>query len=120
MSTLVVDPNLEAAVEEDGWGDEDEDEDAEEKKKAEQSGDGEAGWDVEDADLEIPDVGPSQKVVFSGNFVHAPAPGAPPTSTWVKNSQLAADHIMAGSFQSACRLLYDQVCYTKLFFALKV
>lgn len=100
---------LEAAVDEveDGWGDEEDDE-VEEKKKVEVGGDGEAGWDVEDADLEIPDVGPTPGQT-SETYVHLPTRGTSPTVNWTKNSSLAIDHVLAGSFESACRLLHDQV-----------
>lgn len=110
FSTLIADPAVDAEVEEAGWGDDDEEEDIEEKKKSEQvGGDGEAGWDVEDADLEIPDIGPAQGAAVTDSYVHLPTPGPPPPLNWTKNSQLVADHVMAGSFESACRLLHDQV-----------
>lgn len=99
-------------AEEAGWGDEDEEEEEEEgaKKKSEQGGgDGEAGWDVEDADLEIPDLGSTHGSTPPEMYIHLPAPGSPNTRNWTKNSQLVADHVMAGSFESAFRLLHDQV-----------
>lgn len=89
---------------EDGWGD-DEEEEIEEKKKVEDS---EAGWDVEDADLEIPDVGPTPGQTTE-SYVHLPTRGPVPALSWTKNSSLVIDHVLAGSFESACRLLHDQV-----------
>lgn len=35
--------------------------------------------------------------------------GVPPPINWTKNSHLVADHVAAGSFESAARLLHDQV-----------
>lgn len=35
--------------------------------------------------------------------------GPSPKLSWTKASQLAADHVRAGSFESACRLLHDQI-----------
>lgn len=43
-----------------------------------------------------------------GYFV-APTKGTPTPVLWCNNSSLAADHVVAGSFESACRLLHDQV-----------
>ncbi len=43
-----------------------------------------------------------------GYFV-PPTKGQGPPANWANNSQLAMDHIVAGSFESACRLLHDQV-----------
>ncbi len=37
-----------------------------------------------------------------------PTKGQSPAVTWTTNSALAIDHIVAGSFESACRLLHDQ------------
>lgn len=109
IATLAVDPTLDTGVEEDGWGDDDEEEAGGENKKAEPALEGEAGWDVEDADLEIPDLGPAQVQTASDDYVHLPTPGQSPSVTWTRNSQLAVDHVMAGSLESACRLLHDQV-----------
>ncbi|ENN79199.1 hypothetical protein D910_09097 [Dendroctonus ponderosae] len=112
-SKLVVEPVASHAIEEaEGWGDDDDDEiiDGEEKSndpKASESG--EAGWDVEDADLEIPELGPTPGEEATDSYVHLPAQGPSPKLSWTKASQLAADHVRAGSFESACRLLHDQI-----------
>ncbi|CAH0555045.1 unnamed protein product [Brassicogethes aeneus] len=90
-----------------GWGD-DEDVLEPEEKSVELEGDGDGGWDVEDADLEIPDLGPTE-ITTSDNYVHLPTQGTSLPSSWTKSSQLAADHILAGSFETASRLLNDQV-----------
>ncbi|KAK9718982.1 Coatomer WD associated region [Popillia japonica] len=109
MANLEIDPTVEAPIDEGGWGDEDDifDED-QEKEKIESAGDGEPGWDVEDADLDIPDLDPVQQATTTG-YVHLPSYGVSSQTMWVKVSQLASDHIIAGSFESACRLLHDQI-----------
>ncbi|XP_063929353.1 coatomer subunit alpha [Zophobas morio] len=110
--SLMVEPIAEP-LDEDvaGWGDDDEELDVDTERKYDDAApaDSEGGWDVEDADLEIPDLGTSQPQQSADNFVHLPTQGPNATLTWTKNSQLAADHIMAGSFESACRLLHDQL-----------
>ncbi|KAF5271367.1 hypothetical protein FQA39_LY08165 [Lamprigera yunnana] len=97
-----------------GWLDE-EDEQVEGEltinKKTEQAGDGEVGWDVEDADLDIPELA-NVNISEVGNtkgYIHLPTHGPSPATVWIKNSQLPIDHVMAGSFESACRLLHDQI-----------
>lgn len=47
-------------------------------------------------------------LIFAGYF-SPPTRGINPTQHWVNNSQLPVDHILAGSFETACRLLNDQV-----------
>ncbi|PIO57879.1 hypothetical protein TELCIR_20701, partial [Teladorsagia circumcincta] len=65
---------------------------------------GEAGWDVED-DLAIPDV----PIGAGTEDVVVPNRAQPPPSHWPANSRLVADHVAAGSFESALRLLHDQL-----------
>lgn len=92
-----------------GWGD-DVDEDNDEEFHDTKEGEAEPGWDVEDADLEIPDLGPVEAAATgSENYVHLPTNGTSPNAMWIKNSQLPADHVMAGSFETACRLLNEQL-----------
>lgn len=99
-----------------GWDDEDEtgfgDEDGDKFQDAEDADDGEgAGWDVDD-DLELPPEleasVPSVQDSDDSYFV-APTKGTNPCQIWSNNSSLPMDHIVAGSFESACRLLHDQV-----------
>lgn len=106
MAEPVVDGGIEEAG---GWGDDDELDIDPEERRADVSGEGEVGWDVEDADLEIPDLGPTTSADTSDTYVHLPTQGPSQPLTWTKNSQLAVDHISAGSFESACRLLHDQL-----------
>ncbi|XP_046576766.1 coatomer subunit alpha-like [Haliotis rubra] len=74
-------------------------------------GEGEGGgWDVGDDDLELPpdlDVGPTP-TGEEGYFV-PPTKGTSQTQVWCNNSQLPVDHLLAGSFETAMRLLHDQV-----------
>ncbi|MGH0180841.1 UNVERIFIED_CONTAM: hypothetical protein FKN15_012720 [Acipenser sinensis] len=46
--------------------------------------------------------------VEDGFFV-PPTKGVSPNQVWCNNSQLPVDHILAGSFETAMRLLHDQV-----------
>ncbi|XP_076809045.1 coatomer subunit alpha-like [Clavelina lepadiformis] len=69
------------------------------------------GWDVDDDDLELPpdlDVTVDVSGEGEGYFV-APTKGTAQTQVWCNNSQLPADHILAGSYDTAFRLLHDQV-----------
>lgn len=111
MKNLMADASQnveEVEVDVGAWGDDDDDnEDVEDKKET--SHEGETGWDVEDADLEIPDLGHASAPESADNYVHLPSSGPSPPSNWVKNSSLVADHVMAGSFDSACLLLNKYV-----------
>lgn len=83
-----------------------------EKEAPEAAEAGEGGWDV-DEDIELPPelaeaVGPSPGGGDEGYFV-APTRGTSPGQQWTNNSKLAVDHVLAGSFESAFRLLHDQV-----------
>ncbi|XP_006752894.2 PREDICTED: coatomer subunit alpha, partial [Myotis davidii] len=72
------------------------------------------GWEVEE-DLELPpelDIPPAAGGAEDGFFV-PPTKGTSPTQTWCNNSQLPVDHILAGSFETAMRLLHDQVGVTQ-------
>jgi len=80
------------------------------------------GWDIDDDDLELPpdlDI-PADLGGQEGYFV-PPTKGVSQTQIWCNNSQLPVDHILAGSFDTAFRLLHDQVgvvdfkVYKKLF-----
>ncbi|KAK2573204.1 Coatomer subunit alpha [Acropora cervicornis] len=69
------------------------------------------GWDVGDEDLVLPadlDVGLASGTGDEGYFV-PPVKGTSQSQVWCNNSQLAVDHVSAGSFESAMRLLHDQV-----------
>lgn len=97
---------------EEGWGDDDYlvgddgelEKDAGEGEEAEGE---EAGWDV-DEDLALPDVADSAGAGVEGGFV-PPTRGHPPTQAWSSTSRLVADHVAAGAFDSAQRLLSEQL-----------
>ncbi|XP_033632852.1 coatomer subunit alpha-like [Asterias rubens] len=115
--SMVADAEME--MEEDGgWG-----EDAElvldggdEFEDAEMMGGGDdedGGWDVGDDDLELPaDLeiagGPMAGSGEEGYFV-PPVKGTNQAQVWCNNSSLPVDHILAGAFESATRLLHEQV-----------
>lgn len=73
------------------------------------------GWGAED--LELPpelDIGGAGAKDGAGGdgedgFYVAPTRGLPPSQHWANNSRLAADHVLAGSFETAKRLLADQI-----------
>ena len=69
------------------------------------------GWDVDDDDLDLPtDLEPASNLTGTdrsggddeGYFV-PPTKGQSPAQNWANNSQHPVDHIVAGSFESACR-----------------
>ena len=101
-----------------GWDDDDTglgDEDGGEGFQDAEGDEGEdgAGWDVDD-DIDLPpDLEPSSAAqVTSGGdegYFVAPTKGTNPCQMWANNSGLPIDHIVAGAFESACRLLHDQV-----------
>jgi coatomer protein complex subunit alpha (xenin) len=84
-------------------------------------GDGEGGggegkgWDVDDdeldipGDLSLPNVDASSTAGDEAGFFVPPTRGQPISYLWSNNSKLPVDHILAGSFETAMRLLYDQV-----------
>lgn len=63
---------------------------------------GKSDWDVEMSGLDELDVplGSTKQE----NFFVAPQPGPPIAQIWTKNSNLAADHVCAGSFESAMQV----------------
>lgn len=102
----------------DGWGADadlklDDEEDEEEMKDALETvsvGEG-AGWDVGDDDIELPEELANKLTQDSkdGDFFVAPTKGVSQTQIWTNGSLLAADHVRAGSFESAFRVLNEQV-----------
>lgn len=68
------------------------------------------GWDEGDDDLELPpELEETLPAAAEEGYFVAPTKGTSQSQLWVNNSQLAVDHILAGSFESAFRLLHDQV-----------
>ena len=68
---------------------------------------------MDEEDLDLPADMESSNVTATvddteGYFV-PPTKGTNPCTSWANNSNLPVDHILAGTFESACRLLHDQV-----------
>ncbi|KFD58197.1 hypothetical protein M514_00960 [Trichuris suis] len=79
------------------------------------TGEGEGGWEVE-ADLELPpdllektNVRKAQGDGTATGIYVPPSRGMPVSSHWINNSRLVVHHVMAGSFETAFRLLHDQI-----------
>uniref|UniRef100_U5EW24 Coatomer subunit alpha n=1 Tax=Corethrella appendiculata TaxID=1370023 RepID=U5EW24_9DIPT len=118
QALAAVDETVGDVIEEDGWGvdaelkDEDKFEDAKEGDDEEggQPGGENAGWDVGDDDLELPEeLIAKLPAKDDENYYAVPSKGMPQSHHWTVNSQLAADHVRAGSFETAFRLLHDQI-----------
>ncbi|TKR92815.1 hypothetical protein L596_007393 [Steinernema carpocapsae] len=76
--------------------------------------DEEGGWDVDD-DLALPaDIDVGRGAIEGEEFYSPPNRANPPSFHWTNNSRLVADHVAAGSFETAARLLADQLGVTKL------
>ena len=74
--------------------------------------DGEKGWDVDDEELDIPAdlvVPTADATSDETGFFVPPTKGTSIAQLWCNNSKLPVDHILAGSFETAMRLLHDQV-----------
>lgn len=69
-------------------------------------GDEEGGWDVDD-DLALPDIPDEQGGDENEEVVPNPAP--PVSSEWPNASRLVADHVAAGSFETAIKILRDTI-----------
>ncbi|XP_065039199.1 coatomer subunit alpha-3 [Musa acuminata AAA Group] len=69
----------------------------------------EGGWDLEDlelpADVDTPKAAGNSR---SSLFV-APTPGMPVSQIWIQKSSLAGEHVAAGNFDTAMRLLSRQL-----------
>lgn len=82
----------------------------EEQEIAETKGD---GWDPDDEDIDLGDEDFAESEVLAGNtsdgFYVPPTKGTCQTQIWCNNSQIPVDHILAGSFETAARLLHDQI-----------
>ncbi|CAD5111121.1 DgyrCDS461 [Dimorphilus gyrociliatus] len=101
-----------------GWGNEaelvlegDEGDDEFVDAQAPEEGD---GWDAGDDDIELPaDLEISEADALAGSGQNAyfvpPTKGVSQNQIWCNNSQLPVDHILAGSFETAARLLHDQI-----------
>jgi coatomer protein complex subunit alpha (xenin) len=101
----------------DNWGedakldiDDELDEEGQSKRDNEDGGEEKAGWDIDD-DIDIPaDINvPAAADADEESYFVAPTKGMSQAQHWVNNSKLPVDHILAGSFETAMRLLHDQV-----------
>lgn len=139
QALAAAEPTVDTSGNDEGWGADadiglgDDDDDGDIMKDAlentnQEGGDG-PGWDVEDEDLELPEELVSKLAAAdireSGSY-EAPTRGLSRTQVWANNTNLVADHLRAGSFETACRLLNDQVGvvnfapYKSLFMALLI
>lgn len=99
------------------WNDDDEiqldDEEVGEDGVPLETSGGDAGWDVDDNELDIPAdliaAVPEASTEEGTGFFVAPTKGNSLAQVWCNNSKLPVDHVLAGSFESAMRLLHDQV-----------
>lgn len=108
-AALALEDNGETTPE--GWGNDEElGIDDEEGMDAEIAPEGEEnpGWDVEDVDLP-PELEAAAISDEGNNYECLPTKGVSPPQHWINNSKLVVDHILAGSFESAFRLLNNQV-----------
>lgn len=80
----------------------------EEMEKAELGEEG-GGWDVGDEGLDLPELETPAVAAAGDSYFVTPTKGIPQTQLWTNNSRLVVDHVLAGSFESAFRLLHDQV-----------
>lgn len=103
-------PEDDTGVTADAWGNDEElGIDDEEGIDAEIAAEGEesAGWDVEDVDL--PPELEAAATTNEDGYYSPPTKGISSVQHWINNSQFVVDHILAGSFESAFRLLNNQV-----------
>ncbi|KAL4566402.1 hypothetical protein LXL04_030517 [Taraxacum kok-saghyz] len=77
-------------------------------EEGEEAHDEEGGWGLEDLELPESSDTPKTNATRSTVFV-APPPGTPATQLWVQKSSLAAEHVAAGNFDTAMRLLTRQL-----------
>lgn len=91
-------------IDEDGNLDLDEDE-------VQNAEDGEEGWDVDDIAIppELEAVARGAVISSDDNGFSVPQRGQPPTFYWPNNSPLLADHVIAGSFNTAAQLFNRQL-----------
>ncbi|XP_059167634.1 coatomer subunit alpha-like [Physella acuta] len=77
-------------------------------------GPSDSGWEVEDLDLPA---GLEEDMAATGageeGFFVPPTKGTSQAQVWCNNSQLPVDHVLAGSFETAMRLLHDQIGVVK-------
>jgi len=71
------------------------------------------GWGMEDDGLELPEVSAPAAAAAAGGADVAlfvpPAPGVPPEQKWVAEALVPAEHLAAGDFEGAARLMNRQM-----------
>ncbi|CAI0422909.1 unnamed protein product [Linum tenue] len=77
--------------------------------EAEGDNDEEGGWDLEDLDLPQEADTPRASLATRSTVFVAPSPGMPVSQIWIQKSSLAAEHVAAGNFDTAMRLLHRQL-----------
>ncbi|CAI0474600.1 unnamed protein product [Linum tenue] len=77
--------------------------------EAAEDNDEEGGWDLEDLDLPQEADTPKASVTARSSVFVAPTPGMPVSHIWTQKSSLAAEHVAAGNFDTAMRLLHRQI-----------
>ena len=74
------------------------------------SGDVGGDWDLEDEDLKLELEKPGEASVSTSEaYFVPPTQGTSITELWQRNSKLPVDHILAGSFDSAMRILNQEL-----------
>lgn len=85
-----------------GWGSAKENDDEDEENA-------DNGWDVDDEDLNLPEIEASDlAAAHSQAGFAAPSRGVPLSQAWLSQSKSPVDHFLAGSFESAFRLLNEK------------
>ncbi|CAN1836462.1 Coatomer subunit alpha-1 [Linum perenne] len=75
-----------------------------------ENNDEEGGWDLEDLDLPQEAETPRALSLAARSLAFvAPSPGVSVTQIWIQKSSLAAEHVAAGNFDTAMRLLHRQL-----------
>lgn len=87
----------------DVWAQEEEAEEEDEDEDEDEEGDGGWGLAEEDAD-EIEDIAAGEAAFEEQELGPGATPGPSESELWVRNSQFAADHVAAGSFQTAMQV----------------
>merc|ERR1739838_752324 len=68
------------------------------------------GWGDSDDELDLPaDIDIPVDMGGEDGYFVAPTKGTTQSQIWCNNSQLPVDHVLAGSFETAFKLLHDQV-----------
>ncbi|EGD72417.1 COP1 protein [Salpingoeca rosetta] len=110
-AALAVADDIDAMDDAEGWGDEEDEELGEEAGLGgeEEEEEGEGWGDEDDLDLDIELEEPEGEEEAGGDIFVAPSAGTPQSQMWVNNSSLIADHVAAGSFDTAMNIMKQQL-----------